>query len=211
MLDSASNQGLEGSNPTTSISRSITRSVFLLMGKATIIVCAGHSHTDPGAVSASGLREADLALRLRDKIVDRLRADDSLMVLTDGRTGENKPLRDAVQIVKANPGALAVELHFNAGPPAARGVEVLSKPAHKAVTQSLARAIVAVTGSPLRGEGGWKADNSGQHHRLAFCDVGGLIVETEFLSNGRALWVYLEKENEVATSLANALKAGASR
>jgi N-acetylmuramoyl-L-alanine amidase len=177
----------------------------------TIIVSAGHSNVDPGAVSASGLREADLALRLRDKIAARLQADESLRVLTDGRTGENSPLRDAVAIVKTHPGALAVELHFNAGPIAARGIEVLSKPAHKPRAQALARAIKAITGSPLRGDGGWKADNSGQHHRLAFCEAGGLIIEVEFLSNAVALHTYLTKEDEVATALANALKAAVTK
>lgn len=176
----------------------------------TIIISAGHSNGEPGAVAKSGVRESDLALQLRNRVATILRADSQFRVLTDGRDGENRPLRDAVQIVKANPTALAIEIHFNAdGQSSVKGVEVLSKPRHKLTAQQLAFAIAEITGSPLRGVLGWKADNSGQHHRLAFCEAGGLIVEVEFISNPNALAFYLEHANEVATSLANALRDAA--
>jgi len=175
----------------------------------TIIISAGHSNGDPGAVSKDGKREADLALRLRNRVATILRADAEFRVITDGSDGENKPLRDAVQIVKANPGALAVEIHFNAGPIKAKGVEVLAKPVHRHLAQRIADSVSTITDSPLRGNAGWKLDSSGQHHRLAFCEAGGLILEVEFLSNPDALAHYLKLEDEVATSLANALRDAA--
>lgn len=176
----------------------------------TIIISAGHSNSDSGAVSKDGkLKEADLALRLRNRVATILRADGDLRVLTDGSDGQNAPLRDAVQIVKANPGAIAVEIHFNAGPPTAKGVEVLAKPIHRPLAQQLAASVAAITESPLRGVLGWKADNSGQHHRLAFCEAGGLILEVEFISNPTAMSIYLANETEAAVSLANALRKAA--
>ncbi|MBL8186571.1 MAG: N-acetylmuramoyl-L-alanine amidase [Acidobacteria bacterium] len=177
----------------------------------TIIVCAGHSDQQSGAVSPDGkYKEEDLAQRLRNRVATLLRADGQFRVLTDGGDRENKPLRDAVQLVKANPGALAIEIHFNAASqPSVKGVEVLSKPQHKLLAQQLAFSIAEITGSPLRGVLGWRADNAGQHHRLAFCEVGGAIVEVEFLSNPDALTQYLTLESEVAISLANALRDAA--
>lgn len=175
-----------------------------------IIISAGHSSGDPGAVAANGTKEADLALRLRNRVATKLRADGEFRILTDGSDGENKPLRDAIQILKANPGALAVEIHFNAaGQTSVKGVEVLCGSEKKTLAQELAFSIAAITGSPLRGVLGWKPTNSGQHHRLGFCDAGGLILEIEFLSNPTALANYTNKEDEVATSLANALRDAA--
>lgn len=177
----------------------------------TIIISAGHSNSDAGAVSKDGkLREADLTLRLRNRVATLLRADGTLRVLTDGSDGQNKPLRDAVQIVKANPRAIAVEIHFNAaGSSLAKGVEVLAKPTQRELAQQLAASVANITETPLRGVLGWKPDNAGQHHRLAFCEAGGLILEVEFLSNPAAMAVYLANETEVAVSLANALQNAA--
>lgn len=176
-----------------------------------MIISAGHSGTDSGAVSADGkLREADLALWMRNRVATLLRADGQLRVLTDGSEGQNKPLRDAVQLVRANPGSIAIELHFNASANReAKGVEVLAKPVHRELAQSLAAAIANVTESPLRGTLGWKLDSAGQHHRLAFCEASGLIVEVEFISNPSAIARYLETKNEAATSIANALRDAA--
>lgn len=176
----------------------------------TIIISAGHSNGDPGAIAANGMREADLALRIRNRVATTLRADGEFRILTDGSDSENKPLRDAIQILKANPGALAVEFHFNAaGRPSVKGIEILCGSEKKTLAQELAVSIATVTGSPLRGILGWKPTNSGQHHRLGFCDAGGLIIELEFLSNPDALAHYLKHEDEVATSLANALRDAA--
>ena len=177
----------------------------------TIIISAGHSNSDAGAVSKDGkLREADLTLRLRNRVATLLRADGTLRVLTDGSDGQNKPLRDAVQIVKANPGAIAVEIHFNAaGSPLAKGVEVLAKPTQRELAQQLAASVANITETPLRGTLGWKMDSAGQHHRLAFCEAGGVILEVEFISNPAAMAVYLANETEVAVSLANALRDAA--
>lgn len=177
----------------------------------TIILSAGHGGTDSGAVSQDGkLQEAALAQRLRNAIAALLRAD-GMTVLTDGADGVNQSLRDAIALVKRTKDALAVEIHFNAAAPAVRGVEVLCKDEHKRFAQDLAKAVADVTGSPLRGVAGWKSDSSGQHHRLGFCDAGGLIIETEFISNPDAMKIYLAKESDVAQSLAKTLRTYAEK
>lgn len=173
----------------------------------TIIVCAGHSDQQSGAVSADGkYKEEELAQWLRNRVATLLRAD-GVTVLTDGDPAVNQSLNQAIALLKQHRQAIAVEFHFNAaGQSSVKGVEVLSKPVHKRIAQAIAAAIGFVTGSPLRGVLGWKADNSGQHHRLAFCEAGGLVVEVEFISNPNALDTYLKLRDEVAVSLANALR-----
>lgn len=166
-----------------------------------VIITAGHGAGDPGAC-ANGQQEADLALWLRDTVAFALR-NRGVEVIEDGGDGQNKPLRDAVALLKANPDAEAWEIHFNASANVgAQGVEVLAPAKLKSRAQKVAAAISTVTQSPLRGDFGWKATNSGQHHRLAFCEAGGAIIEVEFISCSRALTAYLNRRAEVAEALA---------
>lgn len=147
-----------------------------------ILISAGHTNTpgqDRGAVG-SGYVEGRETLRLRDNTAAILRGK-GLDVVEDGADGINEPLKKALRLI---PGTdAAIEFHFNAGPKKATGVEVLSKPSKKRLAQRIAKAIGAATGLRIRGEQGWKSDTSGQHHRLAFCSAGGLIVEVCFISN----------------------------
>lgn len=170
----------------------------------TVFISAGHSSTDPGATSADGrYREADLALRLRDLIATRLRSW-SVAAVTDGRDGENAPLRDAVELAKRTDGP-AIEIHFNAGPPGASGVEVLCHPERKKLAQEIAAAIAKWTRSPLRGDRGWRPANAGAHRRVAFCDAGGLVIEVAFITNADEIETAVIHEAQIAAAVAAVL------
>lgn len=166
-----------------------------------ILVSAGHGGFDPGAC-ANGYREADLALRLRDAIAAKLKVK-GVSILTDGAALTNLPLSAALKLVKA--GQVAVEIHFNAAAPAATGVEVLAKVSDKAFAQKLAGAVASATGLKLRGESGWKTTDSGQHHRLAFCDAGGLILEVCFITNLDDMRAFRENESAIVERLSGVL------
>lgn len=170
-----------------------------------ILVSAGHSTIPPidsGAVGG-GHQEARLALNLRDAVAKILRAR-SLNVIEDGSDGQSEPLKKAVILARRSD--VAIEIHFNAGPPTANGVEVLAKKVDRELAQRLAKAISKAAGLKLRGsEGGYKADNSGAHHRLAFCEAGGLIVEVCFISSASDLKKYLDNFDRVAASIAEVL------
>ncbi len=169
-----------------------------------VLISAGHSTVPPqdsGAVG-NGFTEAKEALRLRDKTAMFLRRHNAI-VLEDGDDGISEPLRKALELAKK--ADVAVEFHFNAGPPKATGIEVLSKPRHKKLAQQLAGAIHSATKLPLRGESGWKADNSGQHHRLAFCEAGGLIIEVAFISNAKDMDIYMANFTPIAANIADVL------
>ena len=174
------------------------------MSKTKFLISAGHSTVppvDPGAVSGN-MQESKLALRMRDMVAERLRAK-NFTVIEDGADGVSEPLKKAIAL--CSQADVRIEFHFNAGPPAATGVEVLSLPKYKTLSQIIAVAVAAATGQKLRGDKGWKPDNAGQHHRLAFCQAGGVIVELAFISNAADMKKYLANEDKVADSLAQAL------
>jgi N-acetylmuramoyl-L-alanine amidase len=146
------------------------------------LACAGHTNNprDDRGAAGNGFIEGIETLKLRDAVALNMRLK-GLSVIEDGADGVSEPLTKACLLArKAN---VAFEFHFNAGPSTATGIEVLCKPSKKTLAQQFAKAIGNATGLPLRGDKGWKADDSGQHHRLAFCEAGGLIVEVCFISN----------------------------
>lgn len=172
-----------------------------------VLLSAGHTNIkgqDRGAVG-NGFIEGELAVELRDAVAAHLREMGEHQVIEDGFDGQNDPLKKALDLAKQ--ADLAVEFHWNAGPPTATGVEVLSKLNRQALSQTIARVIGDATGIRLRGESGWKADNSGQHHRLAFCEAGGVIVEVCFISNPNDMSKYRKNFDHVAKGIAGALAA----
>ena len=76
----------------------------------TFIISAGHSNVDPGAVG-NGLKEADVAVELRNAVADKLRIEGHT-VFTDGDGSTNASLRDAIKLIKGQ--GLALEIHCNA-------------------------------------------------------------------------------------------------
>ena len=167
------------------------------------LISAGHGGADPGAC-ALGYKEADIALAMRELVATRL-LEMRHTVFQDGGQGINLPLRDAVKMVAGTD--LAVELHCNAGPATATGVEVISPPALKPVAQRIARAIAGETGQRLRGQGGWIDQSQSQHAKLAFVQAGGLIVEMVFISNRADLQTFLAFKDRVAMAIAGAICA----
>lgn len=172
--------------------------------KRKVLVSAGHTNKlgqDRGAVGG-GYVEGVEAVKMRDAIAAKLR-ERGLEVVEDGADGVNDPLKKALALIAGT--HAAIEIHFNAGPTTATGVEVLSTPNRKALAQRIAKAISISTGRPLRGDDGWKSDTSGQYRRLAFCRLGGLIVEVAFISNPTDMRAYSENFEELTTRIAEAI------
>ena len=171
--------------------------------KATITITAGHSNTDPGAVNGSRT-EAKIVTELRNIVAEKLK-NLGFNVLTDGVGDENQKLNLAVKLIPL--ASVAIELHLNAAAnKTAGGVEALSQTKDKKISQKICQNVAEVLGIKTRGgDGGWKAENSGQHHRLAFVSGGGIILETFFISNDEELATYDRKKNEVAEAIVKAI------
>lgn len=165
-----------------------------------VTVTAGHSNKDPGAVNGTRT-EAEVVAELRSMVVSYLKTA-GVATRSDGTGLTNLPLAVAIQLAQGS--TVAVEFHCNASSNgAARGVEVLSKPEHKVLAQKISAAINGVLGIPLRGDKGWKAEDSGQHKRLGFISRGnGLIVELFFISNNAELALWDQKKWLVAKAVA---------
>lgn len=171
----------------------------------TIIITAGHSNTDPGAVG-NGTTEAAVVTEFRNLVADALRAR-GVEPVKDGQGAVNLPLRDAIRLI--TPGSLAVEFHCNAAAsPTASGVETLSGDALKPLGRALCTAVSLGLGIRDRGA---KDENSGQHSRLGFVQAGGLILELFFISNASDLQSYHGNKAVMARDVAAVLIDHAKR
>ena len=167
-----------------------------------IVLTAGHSSTDPGACSG-GYTEAGLMLELRDVTAEMLR-DLGHVVIEDGGDGENLPLRHAINLI--GQGAIALELHTNASDnPTARGVEAISLPDQRRLSQRLAQRVADVLGTRVRGAGGWIDQSQSARGRLGYVNAGGVILETFFISNPIEREAYFARLPEVAGAIADAI------
>ena len=172
-----------------------------------ICVTAGRSNSDSGAVGKDKdgklVKEADIAVTLRNAIAFYVR-EAGIEVRTDGVGNVNQPLSDAIKLIKGS--AIAVEIHLNASTnPTAIGIETISLPKDKKVSQDISKAIQKVTGSRLRGDHGWIDQSMSARGRLGYVSNGGLIVEVGFLSNTSELHHIQSKAWLVAREIAQVL------
>lgn len=168
----------------------------------TFAITAGHSDTDPGAV-ANGRKEADIARDMRNMVAAKLR-ERGYKVFTDGQHNENLPL--TVAITLARQANVAVEFHCNAAASAqANGVETISLPKDKALSQSISKAVSGALGVRMRGDAGWIDQSKSARGRLGFVNAGGLIVELFFISNPAELAAWDAKKWLVASAVADVL------
>ena len=169
-----------------------------------LVVTAGHSNTDPGAVNGN-ITEAGLVVQLRNVLALKLR-ELGHTVITDGVGSDNQPLNTAISLIKTNKPDVAVELHMNASTsPTATGVETISLPKDKLLSQHLSKAIADTLGLKLRGNSGWIDQTQSARGTLGFVNAGGLIVEVAFISNPNDLKVFQERLWLVASALAKVL------
>jgi N-acetylmuramoyl-L-alanine amidase len=163
-----------------------------------IFLSAGHSTVDSGA-AAFGRKEADIAEEFRDLVAFHLFRR-KVPCASDGFGDQNPTLADTVKMVGTNRPAL--EFHCNAGPAQATGVETLSAAKDFVLCTKICDALSGALGIRSRGA---KPENSGQHHRLAFVQAGGIIVELFFITSATDLAAYDAKKWAAAKAVAAVL------
>lgn len=165
-----------------------------------IYLSAGHSNSDPGA-TAYGRKEADIAVEFRNMVSFYLTRA-GVPHKMDGTGTHNLPLRETVAITR-NIDGVEVEFHCNAASSTqATGVETLQQPKNINLGNAICSAISKALGIRNRGA---KPENAGQHHRLAFVQAGGIIVELFFITNTSDIRAYEERKWVAASAVADVL------
>lgn len=166
-----------------------------------MFISAGHSNSDPGAVSG-GRREADIAVEMRN-IVSFYLTRAGIKHQVDGAGTKNLPLADTVAITRKK-NEVEIEFHCNASSNMASGCEILCAPKDEHLAIDLCKAIASTLGIHNRGV---KPENAGHHSKLAFVQAGGLIVELFFITNPNDVAKYDAKKWLVGKAIADVLSA----
>ena len=175
-----------------------------------ITVTSGHSNTgkiDSGAVTTVNgklIKEADLAVKLRNAILYYLQQDKEITTRCDGYGQVNLELKEAIKLIKGSD--VSLEVHFNSSTnKTANGVECIALPKDKVLAQKLSAAVAKVTGSRLRGVGGFITQEDSARGKLGYVSAGGCILEVAFLSNSSELQTFEEKYWLIAKEVAQVL------
>ena len=175
-----------------------------------ISITAGHSNVgkiDSGAVTTVDgklIKEADIAVKLRNAVLHYLQQDKDITTRCDGYGSVNLELKEAIKLIKGSD--ISLEIHTNASNnKTANGVECIALPKDKVLAQKLSAAVSKVTGSRLRGDKGYIPQESSARGKLGYVSSGGLILEVFFISNDSELDVFYEKYWLIAKSIAEVL------
>lgn len=178
-----------------------------------IYLSAGHTpkglKPDPGAVG-NGYQEAKLTMELRDMVTRILRTrncqvwnDDDTMRLPQVLAAMNSTEKDVV-----------CDLHFNAGPPSATGVEVLIPTRFTALEKEIASKLNVMLGGVMKLRcRGVKTEGESQHGTLGIMRELGvnLLIEVCFISNSTDMAFYQANKMKVAEEIALLLEEADSR
>lgn len=174
-----------------------------------VFIASGHSNT-PGKDNGStgnGYVEGFLTVEFRDLLVAQLKAI-GVVPTTDPASNV---LAETIQYFKAltNPNALLVDIHFNAGPSTATGVEVEvpddSNPYERKVAGEIANEISRTFGIQNRGV---KPESETARKRLGWMRLIGnnILIELCFITNYKDMMAYQAYKTTLAKRLALIIK-----
>lgn len=150
-----------------------------------IYLIAGHSDTDPGAVS-NGLKEADLTKKVRDLVYTRIKELSPKIFVT--KDNDKDSLSKVISKIKPNikNDDVLVDFHYNSGSSSATGVECVvdNYAGEKSLklAEKICKTISDITGLKNRGV---KREKDTPRKQLGILGMKGsaVIVEMGFISN----------------------------
>lgn len=179
--------------------------------KYVLTLTAGHANTikpDSGAVGKTKdgkmIKEADMAMILRNAILHYLQQDKDIITRCDGYNQVNLPLSSALKLIDG--ADFSCEIHFNSSTnPKASGVECIVSEKDTEIGKRLAKAVTDVTGWKLRGTSGVIREEDSARGRLAYVQDNACILEVAFISNPDEMEVFNQKYWLIAKSISEVL------
>jgi len=173
-----------------------------------IIITAGHNGLGTGAKS-EWLDEGAETIVLRDLITEKLR-ERGVTVYNDPNA---LPLRGVIAWIRRQFKAkdILVEIHFNAGPPTAKGTECFVENNFTKEEYNLANLLCRTTVNATKGaiqNRGVKTAKDSQHSRLGILEdttTTSVLWEVCFLSNKPEVFNYVFNREKMATQVADLL------
>ena len=174
-----------------------------------IFISAGHNtkgiKSDPGAV-ANGVKEADLAIDIRNLTVAELKKDKTLRVITDN---DDERLGEYLKRAETGSGSVVIEFHFDAATPTATGTTILIGDDADRLDKAFAKEVVDKTAEVLKIKNrGVKAESTSHRGKLGLMREQGTValLEVCFITNINDLRAYQDNKQILAIELAKIIK-----
>lgn len=172
-----------------------------------IYLTAGHSLTDPGAVSKNRV-EALEAISLRDAIISKALETNTIIYADNDSHSLWQVQADLMKKVKNND--LVLDIHFNVFNGSVRGTELYHKTEAKQSEIQLGKMIYDATVKSLgyTESRGIKKANQSQHKRLWFeaLKCKAFLLEVEFIDHSDAMIDYNDNKQALINNLASFFK-----
>lgn len=143
-----------------------------------IFINPGHGGTDPGAVSKSGTKEADITAKIADILYNRLKLNGYSAEIYQ----QKKYLTEVSQMENKSGATCFISIHCNSfGNETAHGTEVLYYPSSgkgKTLAAIMQEQLVKITGLTNRG-----IKPRADLHVLKATKAPAILIETAFISN----------------------------
>ncbi|MDD6069389.1 MAG: N-acetylmuramoyl-L-alanine amidase [Clostridiales bacterium] len=166
--------------------------VTAIKHKTVIVIDVGHGGSDPGKVSADGIKEKDVNLQIAQYLKDYLIAQDYTIYLTrdtdKGLYDENASnkkradLNNRIRFFKEKKAVCVVSIHQNSFPDFAQhGAQTFYFTGSKegeALASTIQKSLLTIDSTNTRTE-----KSSDSYYLLKHSDVPAVIVECGFLSN----------------------------
>jgi N-acetylmuramoyl-L-alanine amidase len=170
-----------------------------------IIISAGHGGIDSGAVG-NGYIERDLTIELRNLIVAEL---SSLGIKADVDPNKNA-LKETLAWLRGRfvSKDILFDIHWNAGPAAAKGSEVIIPDVSSEYEKKLAEALLKVLVDVGFKSRGVKPEAETARKKLGWMRpvAENVLIEICFISNSTDMKLYQANKQTIAKKLANVLK-----
>ena len=170
-----------------------------------IIISAGHGGTDSGAVG-NGYVERDLTIELRNLIVIEL---SSLGIKAETDPNQNA-LKETLAWLRGKFGSKDVlfDIHWNAGPAAAKGSEVIVPNVSSDYEKKLAEALLKVLTDIGFKSRGVKPESETARKTLGWMRpvAENVLIEICFISNATDMKLYQANKQTISKKIANVLK-----
>jgi N-acetylmuramoyl-L-alanine amidase len=175
-----------------------------------VFVIAGHGGSDPGAAYGRYI-ERDLAIEFRDLVIANLRLY-GINAKTDANTNA---LRQTLQwlIGKFSSRDILIDIHWNAGVPAANGTEIFVPDAASTFERHLAMSLLRVFAEVGFKARGVKPESVSARKSLGWMrpNAENILIEVCFLTNNTDMQVYETNKNILAKKIAETIKQFTTR
>lgn len=167
----------------------------------TIYILAGHSSSDPGAISG-GHKEADLTRDLRDRI--------SAILPSLNDDDDDNLSRTLAKLGVLPPSVVLLDIHFNAAKPSVSGSETFVKkaasPLERLYADTLSRTTSKILGIPNRGA---KPEHVSPRGRLGILHTGAtsVLLEVGFITNDTDRAAYFANAERLSKAIAEITQA----